>query len=154
MPPSANKRSWNDSATLMCALPFCSRSALTDDSPSADGTLTVARRPLELQTLLALQGALKSGTVWVLGSERYGNLAARLVAWNEPQRQRLYDQHQFPATAQDFTAKLLTLMHEALTDLEKAALKKDAVAVKANVWAVPKIKEDPIPKSVLKLGYV
>ena len=124
---------------------------LIDDFSSTDGTLTAARRPLELQTLLGLQGALKSGTVWVPGSERYGNLAAALVAWDEGQRQRLYEQHQFPASAQDFITKLLALMHEALTDLEKAALKKDAVAVKGNVWAVPKITEEPIPKSVLKL---
>ncbi len=124
---------------------------LSSDSASSNGILTVARRPLELQTLLALQGALKSGIVWVPNSERYGNLVASLVAWDTPQRQRLYDQHQFPSTAQDFITKLLSLMHEALTDLEQAALKQDAVAVKGKVWAVPKIKEDPIPKSVLKL---
>lgn len=86
---------------------------------AAPESFTAARRPLELQAILAVQGALKSGTVWVEGSERYSNLTNTLVPWDEPQRITFYEKHKFPATARDFTAKLTSLMYEALSDLKR-----------------------------------
>jgi TnpA family transposase len=101
--------------------------------------------------LLALQGALKAGTVWVDGSERYAQLATTLLPWDEPTRVRLSAEHQFPLTAQDFTAKIVTLMQEALADLEAAVKRGRAVAIQRNLWSVPKITEAPLPKQLRKL---
>ncbi len=113
--------------------------------------LRVKRHPLELQTLFALQAALRSGTVWVEGSEQYGNLAEQLVAWDAPARLHLYAKHAFPSTAADFTAKLTTLMHEALDDLDRAVKRGRAVSIKDERWVVPKITETPLPKHIQKL---
>jgi TnpA family transposase len=119
--------------------------------PPAPAPIRVKRHPLELQTLIALQEALRSGTVWVSGSERYGNLADHLVPWDAPARVDFYAKHHFPETATAFTAKLTTLMHEALGDLDRATKRGRAVSLKDDRWVVPKITETPIPKHIQKL---
>jgi hypothetical protein len=113
--------------------------------------LRVARHPLELQTMLALQGALRSGTVWLEGSERYSNLTAKLLPWDESTRVSLYEKHHIPSTAQEFTAKLIALMHDALSDLDRAVKRGRGVTIHNGLWAVPKIKEASLPNHLQKL---
>lgn len=113
--------------------------------------LRVARHPLELQTMLALQGALRSGTIWIEGSERYSNLTTKLLPWDESTRVSLYEKHHVPSTAQEFTTKLLALMHDALADLDRTIKRGRGVTIHNGLWAVPKIKAAPVPKHLQKL---
>lgn len=119
---------------------------LPADVEQGPKNVTLARRPLELLTLTALQGALKSGTVWVQGSDRYLNLSAALVGWEQEQRVTLYERHGFPATAREFTAKLLTIMDQALRDLDEAVRRGRGVSISQNLWNLPKIVQEPVSK--------
>ena len=50
------------------------------DAARRDGNENRVKHYWELCTLLALQGALRSGEIWVKGSRRYANPASYLIA--------------------------------------------------------------------------
>ena len=92
----------------------------TSMPPARAGTRTLFKHYWELCVLLALQGALRSGEIWVKGSRRYANPASYLIApevW-ERERTELLKLTGKPATFAERLAEIEVEMAGYLDELE------------------------------------
>ena len=90
------------------------------DAARRDGNENRVKHYWELCTLLALQGALRSGEIWVKGSRRYANPASYLIAadvW-ERDRTELLKLTGKPATFTERLTEIEAEMARYLDDLE------------------------------------
>jgi hypothetical protein len=90
------------------------------DAARRDGNENRFKHYWELCTLLALQGALRSGEIWVKGSRRYANPASYLIAadvW-ERDRTELLKLTGKPATFTERLTEIEAEMARYLDDLE------------------------------------